>query len=261
MGVLNVTPDSFSDGGRFATRDAALAQAMALVEAGADWLDIGGESTRPGAQPVDEQLELERVLPVIEAVRAALDVRLSSDPRTPGVARAAMTAGAVMWNDVTALTGAPDSLDVAAALAVPVVLMHMQGAPETMQDDPRYDDPVAEVGEYLQARAAAAMAAGVARERIWLDPGIGFGKRLEHNLALLKRLDRLAAYGFPLLLGVSRKRTIRSIDATAVTPLDRLGGSLAMALQGAQRGVAMLRVHDVRETVQALKVQAAILRA
>ena len=261
MGVLNVTPDSFSDGGRFATRDAALAQARTLVEAGADWLDIGGESTRPGAQPVTEQLELERVLPVVEAVRAALDVRLSIDTRKPGVARAAVAAGAGMWNDITALTGAPESLETAADLAMPVVLMHMQGAPETMQDDPRYGDPVEEVGAYLEGRAEAAMAAGVARERIWLDPGIGFGKRLEHNLALLKRLDRLAALGFPVLLGVSRKRTVRYIDPTAVEPLDRLGGSLAMALQGARCGIAMLRVHDVRETIQALKVQAAILGA
>ena len=259
MGVLNVTPDSFSDGGRFATRDAALARASALVAAGADWLDIGGESTRPGALPVDEQLELDRVLPVIEAVRAALDVPLSIDTRKPGVARAAVAAGAGMWNDITALTGAPDSPQTAAALAVPVVLMHMQGAPETMQDNPRYGDAVAEVGAYLEGRAEAAMTAGVAREHIWLDPGIGFGKRLEHNLALLRRLDRLVTSGFPVLLGVSRKRTVRSIDPTAVEPLDRLGGSLAMALQGARCGAAMLRVHDVRETVQALKVQSAIL--
>ena len=232
-----------------------------MVAAGANLLDIGGESTRPGALPVDEQLELDRVLPVVEAVRAALDVPLSIDTRKPGVARAAVAAGAGMWNDITALTGAPDSPQTAAALAVPVVLMHMKGAPETMQDDPRNGAALAEVGAELEGRAEAAMAAGVAREHIWLDPGIGFGKRLEHNLALLRRLDRLVTSGFPVLLGVSRKRTVQAIDASASDPLDRLGGSLAMALHGAMAGVAMLRVHDVRETVQALKVQAAILGA
>jgi dihydropteroate synthase len=259
MGVLNVTPDSFSDGGRFAGLEAARAQARALVAAGADWLDIGGESTRPGAEPVAEAVELARVLPVIEALRAELDTPLSIDTRKPAVARAAVAAGAAMWNDITALTADPSSPEVAAELGVPVVLMHMQGRPETMQDDPRYDDAVREVSDHLLAQAERAMAAGVARARIWIDPGIGFGKRLEHNLALLRRLDRLAALGFPVLLGVSRKRTVRYIDPSAVDPLDRLGGSIAMALQGARAGVAMLRVHDVRETVQALKVQAAIL--
>jgi dihydropteroate synthase len=261
MGVLNVTPDSFSDGGRFAEPDAARAQARALVAAGADWLDVGGESTRPGAAPVPEQVELDRVLPIIEALRAELPTPLSIDTRKPGVARAAVAAGAAMWNDITALTGDADSLQVAARLQVPVVLMHMQGRPETMQHDPRYGDAAAEVSGWLRGRAEAAMAAGVARGRIWLDPGIGFGKRLEHNLALMARLDRLVGSGFPVLLGVSRKRTVRYIDPSAVEPLDRLGGSIAMALQGARAGVAMLRVHDVRETVQALKVQAAILAA
>jgi dihydropteroate synthase len=261
MGVLNVTPDSFSDGGRFAEPDAARAQARALVAAGADWLDVGGESTRPGAAPVPEQVELDRVLPIIEALRAELPTPLSIDTRKPGVARAAVAAGAAMWNDITALTGDADSLQVAARLQVPVVLMHMQGRPETMQHDPRYGDAAAEVSGWLHGRAEAAMAAGVARGRIWLDPGIGFGKRLEHNLALMACLDRLVGSGFPVLLGVSRKRTVRYIDPSAVEPLDRLGGSIAMALQGARAGVAMLRVHDVRETVQALKVQAAILAA
>ena len=259
MGVLNVTPDSFSDGGRFAGLEAALAQAEALVAAGADWLDIGGESTRPRAQPVTEEVELARVLPVIRALRQRLDTPLSIDTRKPAVAREAMAAGASMWNDITALTGAPDSLTTAAELGCPVVLMHMQGEPATMQDAPHYEDAVAEICAWLGARAAAAMAAGVRREAIWLDPGIGFGKRLEHNLALLAHLDRLVALGFPVLLGASRKRTVQSIDASATDPLDRLGGSLAIALHGARAGVAMVRVHDVRETVQALKVQAAIL--
>jgi len=261
MGVLNVTPDSFSDGGRFAERDAAVTQALALVAAGADMLDIGGESTRPGAAPTAEAVELARVLPVITAIRAVSDVPISIDTRKPAVARAAVAAGAVMWNDISALTGAPDSLATAAELNTPVVLMHMQGDPRTMQDNPRYADPVGEVLAYLSARAEAAMAAGVRREDIWFDPGIGFGKRLQHNLALLANLDRLAASGFPVLLGVSRKRTVLHIDSTAIDPNDRIGGSLAMALQGAASGVAALRVHDVRQTVQAVAVQAAIAAA
>ena len=259
MGVLNVTPDSFSDGGRFADLDAAVAQAEAMAAAGADWLDIGGESTRPGAEPVSESVELARVLPVIAALRTRVVIPLSIDTRKPGVARAAVAEGAAMWNDITALTGDAASVETAAALGRPVVLMHMKGEPRTMQDAPRYGDVVTEVCGWLAARAEAAMAAGVAREAIWLDPGIGFGKALEHNMALLANLDRLAALGFPILLGVSRKRTVRAIDPTAVDPNDRLGGSLAMALHGARAGVAMLRVHDVRETVQALAVQAAIL--
>ena len=259
MGVLNVTPDSFSDGGCFADVGAALVQARALVAAGADWLDVGGESTRPRAQPVTEEVELARVLPVIRALREQLDTPLSIDTRKPGVARAAVAEGASMWNDITALTGAADSLDTAAEIGAAVVLMHMQGEPATMQDAPRYDDAVAEVCAWLGARAEAAVAAGVRREAIWLDSGIGFGKRLEHNLALLARLARLVALGFPVLLGASRKRTVQSIDPGAVDPLDRLGGSLAIALHGARAGAAMVRVHDVRETVQALKVQAAIL--
>ena len=200
------------------------------------------------------------MLPAIAAVRAVCGIPLSIDTRKPAVAQAAVAAGAGMWNDVTALTGDPASADVAAALQVPVVLMHMQGEPRTMQDDPRYGDAVAEVSDWLLARAEAAMAAGVAREHVWLDPGIGFGKRLEHNLALLARLDVLVATGFPVMLGVSRKRTVRAIDPTAVDPGDRLGGSLAMALHGAAKGAAALRVHDVRETVQALAVQGAIGR-
>ncbi len=236
-----------------------MGQARALVAAGANWLDIGGESTRPRAQPVSEAVELARVLPVIRALRRELDTPLSIDTRKPGVARAAIAEGASMWNDITALTAAVNSLSTAAEVGAPVVLMHMQGDPATMQDAPRYDDPTAEVCAWLAARAQAALTAGIRRDAIWLDPGIGFGKRLEHNLALLARLDRLTGLGFPVLLGASRKRTVQGVDPTAVDPLDRLGGSLAIALHGARAGVAMVRVHDVRETVQALKVQAAIL--
>ncbi len=259
MGVLNVTPDSFSDGGRFAHIEAAVGHGREMAADGAEWLDIGGESTRPGAQEIAEDVELARVIPVIRTLSEQVQTPISIDTRKPGVAWAAVQAGARMWNDITALTGAPDSLATAAELGVPVVLMHMQGEPATMQHAPSYCDAVAEVCAWLLARAEAAMAAGVAREAIWLDPGIGFGKRLEDNLALLRHLDRLVASGFPVLLGASRKRTVRSIDPTALNPTDRLGGSLAMALQGARCGVAAVRVHDVRETVQALDVQAAIL--
>ena len=257
MGILNVTPDSFSDGGRFATLGDVLVHAERMSGDGADILDVGGESTRPGATPVSQADELDRVIPVVRAL-ATKGVPLSIDTRRSAVARAAVDAGASMWNDVSALTGDPDSLAAAAELGCEVVLMHMQGQPATMQREPRYKDVVAEVSAWLTARAEAAMAVGVARARIWLDPGIGFGKTLDHNLALLAGLDRLVALGFPVLLGASRKATIRKIDPTATDPQHRLGGSLAIALAAARAGCAMVRVHDVRDTVQALKVMAAI---
>ena len=261
MGIVNVTPDSFSDGGRWTSTAAAVDHAMRLVEQGADVLDIGGESTRPGAEPVGEAEEIERVAPVIAAVRARWGGPISVDTMKPAVARAAVAAGATMWNDVTALSQAPDSLAVAAELGCAVVLMHMKGEPRTMQADPRYGDVVAEVRDYLRDRAEAAMAAGVARENIWLDPGIGFGKTLEHNMALTARLGELVALGVPVLYAASRKRTIQAVDPTAVEATDRLGGSLALALEGARRGARMVRVHDVRETVQALKLLAAVAAA
>ncbi|KDP93424.1 dihydropteroate synthase, partial [Brevundimonas sp. EAKA] len=198
---------------------------------------------------------------VIAAVRARWGGPISVDTMKPAVARAAVAAGATMWNDVTALSQAPDSLAVAAELGCAVVLMHMKGEPRTMQADPRYGDVVAEVRDYLRDRAEAAMAAGVARENIWLDPGIGFGKTLEHNMALTARLGELVALGFPVLYAASRKRTIQAVDPTAVEATDRLGGSLALALEGARRGARMVRVHDVRETVQALKLLAAVAAA
>ena len=258
MGVVNVTPDSFSDGGRFLGAPAAIAHALKLVEQGADILDIGGESTRPGAEPVDAAEELARVLPVIEAVRARWDGPISVDTLKPAVARAAVAAGAGVWNDVSALAGRPDSLETAAQLGCEVVLMHMQGEPRTMQADPTYGDVVAEVAAFLAHRAEQAMLAGVARGNISLDPGVGFGKTAEHNLALLRDLDRIVALGFPVVLGVSRKRLIQAVDASAADPADRLGGSLALALWGAARGCAVVRAHDVRETVQALKLWAAV---
>lgn len=255
MGIVNVTPDSFSDGGQFAGSDAAIDHALKLARDGADILDIGGESTRPGANPVDEAEELRRILPVIRGVRRHTDAAISIDTMKPDVARAAMEAGATIWNDVNALQ-APGALKAAADLGCGVVLMHMQGEPQTMQQNPHYDDVVSEVSACLSARAEAAMAAGVRRENIWLDPGIGFGKTLQHNLQLLRSISAVSN-DFPMLIGASRKRLIAELDEGAEAE-NRLGGSLAIALYAAQQKVACIRVHDVRETVQALKVQAAI---
>ncbi|ATC33107.1 dihydropteroate synthase [Caulobacter vibrioides] len=258
MGIVNVTPDSFSDGGKFLAAQDGVEHARRLIAQGADILDIGGESTRPGAAPVSEFDEILRVAPLIEAVRRASDVPVSIDTMKPAVARAAVKAGATIWNDVTALRFSPEAPDVAAELGCEVVLMHMLGEPGTMQDAPRYDDVVAEVEAFLLARALTAMAAGVAKDKIWLDPGIGFGKALEHNLALLAALPRFVGLGYPILLGASRKRFIAGIDPSAHEATDRLGGSIAAHLAGAEAGVAAVRVHDVRETVQALDVLAAI---
>jgi dihydropteroate synthase len=256
--VINVTPDSFSDGGRLQTPSEARRHAERLVAEGADVLDIGGESTRPGASPVSEAIEMERVVPLLAALGGGVSVPISIDTRRPAVARAAVAAGARIWNDVSGLTFAADSLATAAELRCDVIVMHMQGEPATMQAAPHYGDVVAEVIAWLAGRAHAALDAGVSRQRIWLDPGIGFGKTLRHNLALLANLDRLVALGFPVVLGASRKGLIRGVDASATDPADRLGGSLALALAGARAGCAMVRVHDVRETVQALAVTRAI---
>jgi len=261
MGVVNVTPDSFSDGGRFLDPAAARDHALALLDAGADWLDVGGESTRPGADPVGEGEELDRVLPVIEAILAARpEAKISIDTMKPAVAEAAVRAGAQMWNDVSALA-AEGALATAASLECLIALMHMQGRPQTMQADPRYDDVVTDVARFLGKRAGAALSAGVGRERLLLDPGIGFGKTLDHNLQLMAALEHFTVLEFPILFGASRKRFIAAIDETARGAGERLGGSLAAALHAARSGCALIRVHDVRETVQALKVQAAILKA
>jgi dihydropteroate synthase len=258
MGILNVTPDSFSDGGLHVR--GAVEHARAMLEAGADIVDIGGESTRPGAAPVAEAEEIARTAPVVAALRDAAAAPISIDTMKPAVAEAAMARGASIWNDVAALQ-APGALAVAAKLKQPVVLMHMQGEPRTMQNDPRYGDVVADVIAFLQERASAAEAAGV--RDIWVDPGIGFGKTLAHNLALLNAVGRIAREtGRPVLIGASRKRFIQAIDANAADAgNDRLGGSVAAALLAAQNGAAIVRVHDVAETVQALKVWRAAQRA
>lgn len=250
MGVLNVTPDSFSDGGRFQDREAAIARGRQLVADGADLLDIGGESSRPGAAPVSEAEELGRVMPVLEAL-ADLPVPVSVDTRRPRVMRAALAAGASMVNDIEALE-APGALEAVAASACGVCLMHKKGDPATMQRDPTYADVVAEVKGYLAARIAACEAAGIARERIVADPGFGFGKTAAHNLELLRRLPGFADLGVPIASGWSRKSTLGSITGRPAG--ERLAASLAAALLSAQAGATILRVHDVRETRDALAV-------
>ena len=258
MGIVNVTPDSFSDGGRFEAFEAALAHARRLIAEGADVLDIGGESTRPGSHPVSAEEETARVVPLIEALRGEWDGPLSIDTMKPSVARAAVAAGANVWNDVTGLGYAPDSAATAADLGVEVILMHMKGEPKTMQDAPAYDDVTGEVMAHLAACAELAIDAGVAADRIWLDPGIGFAKTTAHNLQLTADLPALCALGYPVLYAASRKRMIADIDPSATLATDRLGGTLALHLEAVQRGADMVRVHDVRDMVQALRVQAAL---
>jgi dihydropteroate synthase len=254
MGVLNVTPDSFSDGGRYRDRAAALAHARRMVEEGAAIIDVGGESTRPGSLAASLAEELDRVIPVIEALRRDSGIYISVDTSKPEVMRAAAQAGAGLINDVRALQE-PGALEAAAECGCAVCLMHMQGEPGTMQDAPRYADVVTEVREFLRRRVAACEAAGIGRARIAVDPGFGFGKSLEHNLALLAGLPVIAADGLPLLVGLSRKRMIGTL--TGRGDGERLAGSLAAAVVAAQNGARIVRAHDVRETVDALRVVAA----
>ena len=254
MGVLNVTPDSFSDGGRFFSPQAALEQAGRLYEAGAAIIDVGGESTRPGAQPVSAQQEMDRVLPVIEAL-AGLPIPVSVDISKPEVMRAAAAAGAGLINDVYALRR-DGAVAAAAASGLPVCLMHMQGEPRTMQSQPYYGDVVADVAQFLEQRVQTCVAQGIARERILLDPGFGFGKDLGHNLSLMRRLPELTALRAPLLVGVSRKSMIGAVLGHPVE--QRLHGSVALATLAAWLGAALLRVHDVAATVDALRLVAAV---
>lgn len=256
MGIVNVTPDSFSDGGAHDTADAAVAHALRLVEEGADLLDIGGESTRPGAAEVEVEEELRRVVPVIERLAAQVAVPISIDSSKPEVMRAAVQAGAGMINDVYGLRR-EGALDAAAALGVPVVLMHMQGEPRSMQAAPQYDDVVGEVHRFLAERIFAAEMAGIPKQRIVVDPGFGFGKDTAHNLQLLAQFERFAELGVPVLAGLSRKRSIGELTGRDV-PADRVAGSVAAHLIAAQRGAAIVRVHDVAATVDALKVWNAV---
>jgi dihydropteroate synthase len=261
MGVVNVTPDSFSDGGRFDAPEAAVEHALSLAAAGAAVLDIGGESTRPGAEPVDAATEIDRVRPVIAALADTVDVPISIDTTKAAVAEAALGAGATIVNDVSAGTADPDMLGVVAASGAGYVAMHMQGEPRTMQADPRYDDVVREVAAFLVGRLGSARAAGIADDALMADPGIGFGKTLEHNLELLASLPELiAAVGVPVLVGTSRKAFLgRIVDEP--DPAARDDATLATVVWALERGAAMVRVHDVRAAVQAAAVLGAMARA
>jgi dihydropteroate synthase len=257
MGILNVTPDSFSDGDRYATVAAALARAKQIEAEGAVIVDVGGESTRPGAAGVDEAVEIARVVPVIEGIAAASGIAISIDTSKPKVMAAAIAAGACIVNDVFALR-APGARAQAAASGVGVCLMHMQGEPRTMQDNPHYDDVVAEVCEFLARQRDACIAAGIAREAIVFDPGLGFGKGLAHNMTLLKELPRLAALGGPLLIGVSRKSFIGRVLGRPV--LERLHGGLALAALAVIEGARIIRTHDVAATCDAIGMVSAVLQ-
>lgn len=256
IGIINVTPDSFSDGGEHATIEAAVAHGLRLAEECADALDVGGESTRPGAQAVDVQEELRRVIPVIERLAKQTSLPISIDTSRPEVMHAAVAAGAGMINDVHALRR-EGALDAAASLGVPVVLMHMLGEPCSMQDAPHYDDVVADVHRFLTERIFAAEMSGITKKNIVIDPGFGFGKTMQHNLALLAQLERFTGLGVPVLAGLSRKKTIGELTGRE-DPRDRVHGSVAAHLIAAQRGAMLLRVHDVAATVDALKVWHAV---
>lgn len=257
MGILNVTPDSFSDGGRFSELNSALVQVEAMAAAGADIIDVGGESTRPGAVVISTQQEIDRVMPVVEAILDRFDVAVSVDTSAALLMKEAASRGVHMINDVRALQK-EGALEAAQRTGLPVCLMHMQGAPETMQQRPQYEDLVDEVLGFLSSRAEACISAGIQKDQILLDPGFGFGKTKEHNYRLLAELPRLLSLGFPVLAGLSRKAMIG--DATGIkTPADRLNGSLAGAVMCAMNGAKILRVHDVRQTVEAMKVVTATL--
>ncbi len=256
MGILNVTPDSFSDGGQFRSHELALEQARQMMSDGAAIIDIGGESTRPGASDVAEEQELDRVLPVIEALRAESDIPISIDTSKPGVMRAAVAAGASMINDVLALR-ADGALQAAAELRVPVCLMHMQGTPRTMQDAPDYGDVVAEVAAFLAERIAACASAGIDEDLVVVDPGFGFGKTAAHNIELLANLRQLQSLGRPVLAGLSRKSTLGELTGKAVD--ERVPASVAAAVVAATNGAAIIRAHDVAETVDAMRVVQAVL--
>lgn len=256
MGVVNVTPDSFSDGGLYLDPAAAIAHGEELARAGAAILDVGGESTRPGAEEVAETEELRRVVPVVEGL-AGSEAQISIDTSKAAVAAAALDAGAAIVNDVTALRADPEMAALCADRRATVVLMHMLGSPRTMQENPVYEDVVADVRAFLAARVEAALAAGIAEERIWLDPGIGFGKTAAHNMELLRRLSELRELGRPLVIGTSRKSFIGKVDGSGAS--ERLGGTIASSVLAAAEGAAVLRVHDVAEVGQAMAVATAVL--
>jgi len=257
MGILNVTPNSFSDGGSFFSVPLAIARVDAMLMDGVDLIDVGGEASNPGALPISADEELARIIPIIQAIRAKSDVVISVDTVKPLVMQAAIEAGASMINDIKALT-TKGAMAVLAAYSVPVCLMHMQGTPEMMQQNPQYNNVQQDVSVFLAERVSSALAAGISRDRLLVDPGFGFGKTVQHNLMLLKHLSVFACHGVPILLGVSRKSTIASV--VGLTSSTRLPGSLAAAVYAVLQGVSIVRVHDVAETVQAIKMTEAILK-
>jgi dihydropteroate synthase len=259
MGVVNVTPDSFSDGGLFLDADAAVEHGLRLVDEGADILDVGGESTRPGAEPVSEEEERERVLPVVERLAQDAGARLSIDTTKLAVARAALDAGATLVNDVSAFRFDPGMAALVAETGAGCCLMHMLGEPRTMQEDPRYDDVVSDVKAFLEERLAFAVSEGIDEERVWLDPGIGFGKTVEHNLELLRRLDEIVAIGRPVVVGTSRKSFLGKL-AGGRAQGERLPGTIATNVLALERGASVFRVHDVAQNADALAVAAATVR-
>ena len=258
MGVLNVTPDSFSDGGRFTERDAALRQAEQMLRDGAAIIDVGGESTRPGASPVSEQYELDRVVPIVEALSYELNALVSVDTSTAAVMRASAAAGAGMINDVRSLRR-PGAIQAAAASQLPVCLMHMRGEPGNMQDNPRYDDVTAEVVSLLRERIGACERAGISRERLLVDPGVGFAKTVQHNLQLMHEMDALQTLALPILIGVSRKSLFGKVLGRDVS--ERLPGSLAAAVMCVERGASIVRAHDVKETVDVVRFAHAVMES
>jgi dihydropteroate synthase len=258
MGIVNVTPDSFSDGGLYLEPDAAVAHGERLAGEGASILDVGGESTRPGADPVPEDEEKRRVLPVVEALAGRVEARISIDTTKLGVARPALEAGAAVVNDVSAFRASPELAGLVADTGADCVLMHMLGEPRTMQEDPRYDDVVSDVRAFLEERLGFAVGEGVPEERVWLDPGIGFGKTVEHNLELLRRLDEIVDIGRPVVVGTSRKSFLGKL--TGRSELERLAGTVATNVLALERGASVFRVHEVAPMVDALEVAAATVR-
>jgi dihydropteroate synthase len=259
MGILNVTPDSFSDGGRYLKVDEAVTRAEEMIDAGADIIDVGGESTRPGATAVDEDEEMERAIPVIRRIKESWDIPISIDTYKERVARAAVEeAGADMVNDISALRFSAGMAGTVAQLNVPVVLMHIRGLPGTMQDRPRYGDVIAEIHDYLRERIEFAMAGGIAREKIILDPGIGFGKRVEDNIAIIRELKRFNDFSLPLLIGISRKSFLGKISGEAAAD-KRIGETLTAGVMAILNGASIIRVHDVRETVASVSILRALL--
>lgn len=258
MGILNVTPDSFYDGGRYAQPEAAVQRALQMVEEGADILDIGGESTRPGSQPVSEEEETRRVLPVIQAVRERVDVPISIDTTKSSVAQRALQAGACMVNDISGLGFDPHMAKVVAQYGAMCCIMHIQGTPQTMQKNPQYEDVVRDISRYFELRLALAERAGISRQLVWLDPGIGFGKTVEHNMEILRRLREFTAFGLPLLIGTSRKSFIGKILGD-LPPEERLEGTAATVAIAIMNGANAVRVHDVREMARVARMTDAVL--